>query len=417
MTADAALAALRHSVPSDTEREPHDFPLDGLLPRIALSPSDRREVATLLHAAAEHDLVVVPLGSRTALTFGRPLDRYDVALDLRGLHRVVEYVPEDLTVTVEAGTTLGQLQQTLGEHGQYLPVDPPPDDRVSIGGMLATARPGAWRGQTPGIRDVVIGLTVALPDGSLAKSGGRVVKNVSGYDLHRLHTGALGAFGVVIEASFKLAPLPATTQSLALRCASLGDAVRLAGALRDATLAVRALAVVAPRAAAHAGLSNEPHVLIECAGVAAAVERSLTDTRDIAGRSGAMVTEPRGMPWARLRALAGDEDATVVRMGAPPSALEEILTAAREAGCQAWGYPGTGSVIGHAAAGLEAGALSSLRAHAEARGGFLQIEAASAELRRRVDPFSLGERELIVRLRDQLDPQRTINRGRWMEGL
>ncbi|MDA1003810.1 MAG: FAD-binding oxidoreductase, partial [Chloroflexi bacterium] len=245
MTTDTALAALRHRVPSDTEREAHDFPLDGLLPRIAFSPSDRRETAAVLHTAAEHDLVVVPLGSRTALTYGRPLDRYDVALDMRGLHRVVEYVPEDLTITVEAGMTLGQLQETLGEHGQYLPVDPPPSDHVSIGGMLATARPGAWRGQTPGIRDTVIGLMVALPDGSLAKSGGRVVKNVSGYDMHRLHTGALGAFGVIVEASFKLAPLPAATHTLALRCDSLAVATRTAGALRDAALAIRALALIA----------------------------------------------------------------------------------------------------------------------------------------------------------------------------
>jgi FAD/FMN-containing dehydrogenase len=180
---------------------------------------------------------------------------------------------------------------------------------------------------------------------------------------------------------------------------------------------MRALAVVAPRASAHAGLPNEAHVLIECAGVEAAVERSLADVRTAAERAGATVTEPGPTPWARLRALAGDEDATVVRMGAPPTALAEMLEAARETGCLSWGYAGTGSVLGHAAAGLEAGALSALRARAEARGGFLQIEAGSAELRRRVDPFNLEERELIRSLREQLDPTHTINRGRWMEGL
>src|SRR5439155_10085560 len=96
----------------------------------------------------------------------------------------------------------------LREKGQFLPADPPPSDEVTVGGLLATARPGAWRGHVPNQRDLVLGITVATPEGTLLHSGGRVVKNVSGYDLHRMHTGALGAFGVIVEATFKLAPHP-----------------------------------------------------------------------------------------------------------------------------------------------------------------------------------------------------------------
>ncbi len=409
--------ALLRLAPDDTERSVHDFPLDGLLPRAAISPGTRDEVADLLHAAAERDLVVVPQGARTALALGRPVDRYDVALDLTGLHRVVEYVPDDLTVTVEAGLTLRDLQRTLAEHGQYLPVDPPPGDDVTVGGMLATARPGAWRGHTPGVRDIVLGLTAAMPDGRLAKSGGRVVKNVSGYDLHRLHTGALGAFGVIVEASFKLAPLPAATRTVALRFGAPADAARAALELRDADLAVRALAVLAPRAAGHAGLPHEPHVLVELAGVPAAVERSAADITTHASRAGFAPDAPGDAPWARLRALAGDQDATVIRVGVPPTALAETLEAVVAADCLAWAHAATGTVFGHATAGLQPDAVAALRAHAKARGGYLQVESASPELRRRIDPFDLDELTLVRSLKEQFDPGHAINRGRWAEGL
>src|SRR5690606_10994573 len=145
-----------------------DYAIDGVLPRIAFSPDDRQEVSDLLRDADGNGLAVVPQGSRTALALGLPLERYDVALDTTGLHRVVEYVPDDLTITVEAGMTLRRLQEELGEHGQHLPVDPPPDDRVTVGGMLATGRPGAWRGYLPAARDLLLGMTVVQADGSVA---------------------------------------------------------------------------------------------------------------------------------------------------------------------------------------------------------------------------------------------------------
>jgi glycolate oxidase FAD binding subunit len=411
----AAIQSLRHVLPSDTEREPHDYAIDGVLPLAAFSPDDRRETAELLREAAEADLVVAPQGSRTALALGYPLARYDVALHMGGLHRVVEYVPDDLTITVEAGLTLRRLQEELAEHGQYLPVDPPPDDHVTVGGLLATGRSGAWRGQLPAARDLVLGMTVALPDGSLVKSGGRVVKNVSGYDLHRLHTGALGAFGVIVEASFKVAPLPPLARTLAIRARDLRAAAQLALAVRDAGLATRALSVLGPRAAARVRLPNEPHTLVEFAGGETAVARSLRDARALAGGALA-IEEPGDAPWQRLRALAGDAEATVVRLGVPATAIPEMLEAVRETGCLAWAHVAAGAVLGHAEAGLEAGAVRTLRERAKALGGFLQIEAASPELRRRVDPFDLAERELVRELRAQFDPRDTINRGRWMEG-
>ncbi len=412
MTTNTRLDALRHVVPADVERSPSGFGIDAIEPALAFSPDDRLEVAALLRAADEAGVVVVPQGGRTALSLGRPLQRYDVALETRGLARIVEYVPDDLTLTVEAGIHLEALQQTLGEHGQYLPIDPPPDDHVSIGGLLATGRSGAWRGHLPAARDLLLGAVGAMPTGELAKSGGRVVKNVTGYDMHRLHTGALGAFGVIVEASFKIAPLPAATRTLAIRVDTLLEAGALALRLWNAGLAMRALSVLAPEAAERIGMEPSPTVLIELAGLEVSVDRSTQIIREASTRA----EEPAGAPWERLRRLHGDRLAAVVRLGVPSSLVTEAVEAVRAAGCLAWGHIASGAVLGHAT-NLDATKVSQLRACATERGGFLQLEAGSKALRAVVDPFGPGEVDLVRSLKARFDARGTLNRGRWMEGV
>ncbi|MSQ41613.1 MAG: FAD-binding oxidoreductase [Dehalococcoidia bacterium] len=422
MTAPSATDPLRAALPPDRERRAEGYAIDGVRPAAAFRPASREEVAALLAAATGAGLVVVPQGGRSALTLGRPLQHYDVALDLGGLDRVVHYEPNDLTLTVEAGLTLERLQPRLAERGQYLSVDPPPHDGVTVGGLLATARPGAWRGHLPDARDLVLGVHVAQADGTLARSGGRVVKNVSGYDLHRLHTGALGAYGVIVEASFKLAPLPEATSAAAVRCTQIAQAEAIALDLWRQALAARAITLLGEAAAAAAGLPRAAHVLCEFAGVRAAVERSVEALRSAAANAhapaaGAVDAEP----WRRLRALAaeradgGTEEEMVLRLGVPATALRQSMEAAEQRGYAAWGHVAAGSVLVHGTA--SAAAAGELRALAAGYGGFLQVEAGPAWLRASVDPFGLGERELVRSLKAQFDPTGTINRGRWMEDV
>ncbi len=398
--------------------DPAAYPIDGKTPEQARRPGSAEEVATLLAEAAAAEQVVVPQGGRTALSLGRPLDRYDVALDLSGLDSAVAYEPDDLTVTVGAGMSLRALQSMLAEYGQYLPIDPPPDGRVSIGGLLATARPGAWRGQLPAARDLLLGATVATPSGELARTGGRVVKNVSGYDLHRLHTGALGVLGVIVEASFKLATLPPGTRTLAVPRERIEDASALALELRELGLPLRALSVLSPQAAAVAGLEQRPHALIETMGDEAVLDRC---SAAIDERAGGAAIEPPAGAWERLRALAGGERGVVLRLGVPASEVAATMEAIEATGDSdsgdtggivAWGHPTAGSVIAVGGA-IEASDVLALRARAEQRGGFLQIEAGPPELRAEAEPFGEGERALVRALRRQFDPGRTINRGRW----
>ena len=399
--------------------DPAAYPIDGRTPEQAWRPGSAEEVAALLASGGSAaGQVVAPQGGRTALSLGRPLARYDVALDLSGLDSAVAYEPDDVTVTVGAGMSLRALQSMLAEYGQYLPIDPPPDGRVSIGGLLATARPGAWRGQLPTARDLLLGATVAMPSGELVRTGGRVVKNVSGYDLHRLHTGALGVFGVIVEASFKLATLPPATRSLAVPHDRIEDASALALELRELGLPLRALSVLSPQAAAVADLEERPHALIETMGDEAVLDRC---SAAIGERAGGAAIEPPAGAWERLRALAGSERGVVLRLGVPTSevaATMEAIEATHDSdsgdsgGIVAWGHLTAGSIIAVGGA-IEASDVLALRARAEQHGGFLQIEAGPPELRAEAEPFGEGERALVRALRRQFDPGRTINRGRW----
>lgn len=155
------------------------------------------------------------------------------SFDLRAFSSLLDYTPEDLTVTVEAGLTLGALQRALREHGQWLPADPPHADRLTIGALLATNASGPRRFGHGTIRDHLLGLQVALADGRLIRSGGKVVKNVAGFDLLKLFVGSHGSLGVITEATFKLLPLPEAEHTVQQDCATLAEA----GAVRAKILA------------------------------------------------------------------------------------------------------------------------------------------------------------------------------------
>ncbi len=413
----ADIDAMRSVLPLGSATGVAEFSIDGASPALAVRPTTAEEVATTLRGAREHGVAVVPQGGRTALSLGRPLDRYDLALDTTGLDAVVEYAPEDLTITVQAGLTLRSLQATLAEYGQYFSVDPPPDDSITVGGLLATARPGAWRGHLPDARDLVLGVTVAMADGTLATSGGRVVKNVSGFDMHRLHTGALGALGVIVGASFKVAPQPASHNTMALHCTSISTAATLARAIWDRNLTLRAITVLGGHAAGALDLAPSPTVLVEFAGVEAATTRSAGRVAELAHESGARAESIDDSVWTKLRVLPGEsDDAVVARAGVPATSIGALVEQAESIGYAAWGHVAAGSVWMRSTE-ADAPQLGGLRASAEAQRGFLQIESAPRELRERLDPFGETERELVRSLKQQFDPTGTLNPGRWMTGV
>jgi glycolate oxidase FAD binding subunit len=187
--------------------EPEDA-VGGVVPREVVRPSTLAEVADLLRAAAADRRTVVPVGGRTKTTWAAPPTSCDLLLDTTGLNRVVEHVAGDLIVVSEAGVRLADLQQHVAAAGQQLGLDPP-EAGATLGGLVSANASGPRRLRYGTARDLLIGTTVVLADGTVASAGGKVVKNVAGYDLGKLYTGAHGTLGVVVSTTWRLHPLPA----------------------------------------------------------------------------------------------------------------------------------------------------------------------------------------------------------------
>jgi glycolate oxidase FAD binding subunit len=164
-----------------------------------------RQIAEVLRFANANGLTVMPSGSGTKLGWGNPVVP-DIELSMKRICQLREHAWQDMTCTVEAGCTWGAMQAQLKEHGQMVALDPLWPDRATIGGIVATNDSGALRLKFGGLRDLIIGMTVVLADGTVAKSGGKVVKNVAGYDIHKLMTGSFGTLGVIVEVNFRLHP-------------------------------------------------------------------------------------------------------------------------------------------------------------------------------------------------------------------
>src|SRR6266852_18850 len=198
-----------------------------------IEPATPQELAAELKRANDAGLALAPRGGGTKCDWGNPPARCDAIVSTACLNRVIEHAWADLTVTVEAGCTLANLQATLAEHGQRLAVDALWPERATIGGILSTNDTGALRLSFGGLRDLIIGATVALADGTLAVSGGKVVKNVAGYDLQKLVTGALGTLGVITQAVFRLHPLPRHSRTLTIAPPTLDEAQRILLAIQS----------------------------------------------------------------------------------------------------------------------------------------------------------------------------------------
>ena len=238
------------------------YGVDGLIPTVGVCPPTVEDLSGVVSLANEEGLATIPLGGRTQRSLGNPPRRYDLALDLRGLNRLVEYEPSDLTVTVEGGMPLAGLDEILAAEGQFLPLEVPRPTEATVGGMLAAAASGPLSLTYGFPRDWLIGVKVVNADGRVTKGGGRVVKNVTGYDMNKLYTGSLGTLGVIVEASFKVAPRPAASTTLTAEFDSLERAMEGAWALLEGYGGSDALTLLNSAVAERLGLGVAGYVLL-----------------------------------------------------------------------------------------------------------------------------------------------------------
>jgi glycolate oxidase FAD binding subunit len=208
--------------------------VDGVLPARVHQPADVADVCRIVAAARERSEALVASGLGRHLDVGAPPSRLDALLRLDRLDRVLAYEPADMTVTVEAGCKLSALVRTLAEAGQWLPIDPPCPEQTTVGGLVAANLSGPLRASQGTVRDALLGIAVVGDAGVIHRGGGRVVKNVAGYDLPKVHVGALGTLGVIVEATFKVRPRFASEAAVVIEVPDLAAACDLALRLRDA---------------------------------------------------------------------------------------------------------------------------------------------------------------------------------------
>jgi glycolate oxidase FAD binding subunit len=222
------------------------FMVGGIAPQSVFVPDSAAELAAILEQAGREERAVTPWGGGTKMALGNVPERLDWVVLTRKLSSILVYEPADMTLSVQAGATLANVHEVLGEHGQHLPIEVRDQERATIGGIVASALYGPKRLGAGTLRDVLIGIEVAYPDGSVAKAGGMVVKNVSGFDLMRMHHGALGTLGVIVSANFKVLPRPRSERTLMVTLEDrklLERSIRnvLDGRVRPAACEVRAL--------------------------------------------------------------------------------------------------------------------------------------------------------------------------------
>lgn len=391
----------------------------GVRPQAVIEPADEQQVASVLRAANDLGLAVVPSGGGTKLSWGNPPSRADIVLSTARLNQILDHPWADLTVTVEAGCTIAALQAALRPHGQHVAIDVLWPERATVGGVLSANDSGALRLRFGALRDLIIGATLALPDGTLAASGGKVVKNVAGYDLSKLATGALGTLGIITRAVFRLHPLPQGTQTWSCAPETLGAAQQVISAIQDSRLAHTSLQL---RAASTGALAVDLRFEGSEAGMAG-------QSAQLAGAPG---LKPRGSTcvWSPGPSGPGSSQIWTARESLWRSAgavvkisvLSTDIAAALAALGDASGHSRWQAVVFATGLGWiqiddsdrTAGVIQAVRHFAESRGGSAVVlrpspRCAGVEAWGRVG----DAHPLMLAIKQQFDPRRTLNPGRF----
>ncbi|TMF09410.1 MAG: FAD-binding oxidoreductase [Chloroflexi bacterium] len=399
-----------HEINVDEQR---GLSVDGLLPSTVMRPEDADDAARGLRLCDLAPAAVVVWGGGTQMALGAPPRKYEVAFSTERMTRLLEYEPADLTCRVEAGMRLSDLQAALGAQGQRLPLDPPHPERATVGGMVAANTNGLTRGRYGTVRDWVIGIAVAYPSGKVARAGGKVVKNVAGYDLMKLHIGALGTLGVVAEVNFKVQARPEMEATLLAQFDAPETTLEVGLKLAHQYLAPAAAVVLDSDADGWTlALKFEGYAR----EVQAAKDQAVRFVREAGGTLDAAEVPPAFWDAARDWSTPADDD-VVLRAIVPLTSSPRVM-AAVPPDARVLAQPASGLVDVRLAAPSAAEALSRLRLAAGADGQVVVI-AAPAALKQDLDVWGPPPPgfPIMRALKQALDPNGILNPGRFVGGI
>jgi glycolate oxidase FAD binding subunit len=373
---------------------------------IFVSPANTQQVSEILRIANEKRLTVTPIGGDSKQSWGSPTQA-NIRLKLTRLNRVIEHPWQDLTCTVQAGCSWQQLEQTLAKHGQFVALDPLWPELATVGGILATNDSGSLRHRYGSLRDLVIGMTLVLADGTIARSGGKVVKNVAGYDLCKLVTGSFGTLAVITEATFRLHPLPQHTQTFTVSAPQAAKLAPLMATIRASHLLTQGLQL--------RGDANGFHLDIQLNAHPEAQQNEIL--REMTETAGLKLDVGLNETWQARESLFSNKDVFLVKIGMLPTAVAQTVDDVVRLGGTAVAQ-GLG-VIYAAVPNLERAysSLGSLYAYTD-RGSMTLLQIPSNPHDHPMPPWGPHKpNPLMQAIKHQFDPNRTLNSGLLLGGL
>jgi glycolate oxidase FAD binding subunit len=417
--------------------------IDGVPVESGAAPESEAELAQVMREAYDAGRSMVAVGGGTQIHLGNPPRSVHVAVYTGRLRGVAEYEPGNLTVSVRAGTTLKDLQQVLHAENQFLPLDPPHMDRATLGGVVAGNASGPIRFRYGTVRDMLLGIRIAHADGICTKAGGKLVKNVTGYDMCKLYAGSLGTLGIFSELTFKVQPRSEAIATMALACASLRAALEASQAVLRSDLTPDAMEILNDRAFEE--LAGEAPgapwiLLLQFGETDAAVRWQVDRVREMAAAGGGVLLNVLGTPeseefWCRmasLRARQGNGEELLLKCSVLYQSAVDIGHRLDEMGARLQAcsfifcHAGTHIFYGRyewpdggAAAEDLRREILELRRHCLAAGGHLVIEKARTDVKRDLDVwgYQAPALEWMRRIKKQFDPKGLLNPGRYVGGM
>ncbi|MGH7846981.1 MAG: FAD-binding oxidoreductase [Candidatus Binatia bacterium] len=403
--------------------------VDGKVPTVACFPSTAAQIGRALVVCSEAQAATIPWGGGTAIAFGNIPRSVDVVLALENLNKLIEHDDANLTATVQAGMRLSALQEQLNQRNQFLAVDAPRPDRATIGGTVAANINGPRRILYGSVRDLVIGMKMVLATGEQIKAGGKVVKNVAGYDLCKLFVGSLGTLGIITEVTFKMTPLPEAAATLIAQ-GPLDNCTKMAEEVFSSTLLPAAITLFNGTAAKAEGFETEAAaVAVWTEGFVETVERHAIDIQAIAQRIGLAVELLRDRQhssfWQQICNFGAGREIALYRLTVPLGSLRPVLLqleqwSAANQPAEILAHAGSATIfVQPNAAAHGIGWLSKLTEIAKEHHGYVVVMTAPSTLKKDLDvwgpaPPSL---EIMREIKHKFDPQAILNPGRFISGI